>query len=104
MNLFELFHRPKPGEHRVRYIVKGDAEDFNVTFKCGYGSGVTQEPHVHKGWKHTFVGHEGDYIFIAAQSNKPDSEVHILVYEDGKLIQDCTKAGDFPLLQVSGAV
>ncbi len=104
MNLFQLFYRPKPGEHRIRYIVKGDADDFNVTFKCGNCSEVKQEPHIHKGWKHTFVGREGDYMYILAQSNKPNSDVNIMVYEDGKLLERITKTGDYPLIQASGTI
>jgi hypothetical protein len=104
MNLFELFNRPKPGEHRIRYIVKGDVDDFNVTFKCGLECKVVQEPHIRKGWKHTFVGHQGDYIFVAAQSNKPHSAVNIMIYEDGKLKQNLTKAGDYPLVYASGTI
>jgi hypothetical protein len=104
MNLFQLFHRTKPGEHRIRYIIKGDVDDFNVTFKCGSCSEVKQEPHVHKGWRHTFTGHNGDYIYIAAQSNKPHSAVNIMIYEDGKLLENVMKTGDYPLVQASASV
>jgi hypothetical protein len=104
MNIFGFFNRMKPGEHRIRYIVKGDADDFNVTFKCGQCSEVIQKPHIHKGWKHTFVGHEGDYIYIAAQSNKPASEVNVLVYEDGKLKENLSRSGDYPIIQASAAI
>jgi len=104
MNLFELFHRSKPGEHRIRYIVKGDVDDFNVTFKCGFDCQVKQEPHIRKGWKHNFTGREGDYIYLAAQSNKPHSVVNIMVYEDGKLLQHVTKTGDYPLVLASGTI
>jgi hypothetical protein len=104
MNLFQLFYRPKPGEHRIRYIVKGDADDFNVTFKCGNNTDVKQEPHIHKGWKLNFVGHAGDYMYISAQSNKPHSNVNVLVYEDGKLLENMAKNGDYPLIQASGTI
>lgn len=104
MNLFRLFSGTKPGEHKIRYIVKGDVDDFNVTFKCGNCSKVVQEPHIRKGWKHTFVGQEGDYVYIAAQSNKPQSAVHVTIYEDGKLVEKVSKNGDFPLVQLSGFV
>ena len=57
MNLFQIFQKAKSGEHRIKYIVRGDANDFNVTFKCGEGCEVIQEPHIQKGWKHTFTGH-----------------------------------------------
>lgn len=104
MNLFQLFHRTKPGEHHIRYIVKGDVDDYNVTFKCGPGCKVIQEPHIRKGWKHTFVGHKGDYVYIAAQSNRPHSAVNVMLYEDGKLMEKVSKTGDYPLVQVSGMV
>jgi hypothetical protein len=104
MNLFQLFYRTKPGEHRIRYIVRGDADDYNVTFKCGQACSVIQEPHIRKGWKHTFVGHNGDYIYIAAQSNKPHSAINVMIYEDGKLLENVSKTGDFPLVQASGMV
>jgi len=104
MNLFQLLHRTKAGEHRVMYIVKGDVDDFNVTFKYGNELKAVQEPHVHKGWKFTFIGHDGDYMYIAAQSNKPHSEVNIMVYEDGKLKENIVKKGDYPLVQASGTV
>ena len=104
MNLFQLFSRTQPGAHKLRYIVKGRANDFNVTYKCGDCSEVIQEPHIQKGWKHTFVGNQGDYFYISAQSNLPASEVDIMIYQDGKLINQINKAGDYPLVQFSGAV
>jgi len=104
MNLFRLFQGTKPGEHQIRYIVRGDVNDYNVTFKCGNSSQVIQEPHIHKGWKHTFVGNVGDYVYIAAQSNRPNSVVNVMVYEDGKLVEKVAKNGDYPLVQVSGVV
>jgi len=104
MNLFQLFHRSKPGEHRIRYIVKGTADDYNVTFKCNEGCQVFQEPHIRKGWKHTFTGQAGDYIYVAAQANKPNAEIVVLVFEDGKLLKEEVKTGDYPLVQISGVV
>lgn len=104
MNLFQLFHRTKPGERRIRYIVKGTADDYNVTFKCSEGCEVVQEPHIRKGWKHTFTSHKGDYIYVSAQSNRPNSEVNIFVYEDGKLLKNETKSGDYPLALISGQI
>lgn len=104
MNLFQLFQRNRPGEHRVRYVVKGDSNDFNVTFKCGHCSEVKQEPHIQRGWKHTFVGQQGDYIYIAAQSNKPGSNINLLVYEDGKLLENISKTGDYPIVLSSGTI
>jgi hypothetical protein len=104
MNLFQLFHRTKPGEHHIRYIVKGDGDDYNVTFKCGGDCQVAQEPHIPNGWKHAFTGHNNDYVYIAAQSNKPKSSVNVFVYEDGKLLNKITKTGDYPLVQFSAMV
>jgi len=104
MNLFQIFQRAKPGGHQIKYIVKGDANDFNITYKCGQECKVFQEPHIHKGWKHTFVGYDGDYIYIAAQSNNPHSVVSVMIYEDGKLIKKVSKVGDYPLVQASGIV
>jgi hypothetical protein len=104
MNLFQLFHRNKPVDHRIRYVVKGTARDYNVTFKSGDGSEVIQEAHVRKGWKHLFRGRKGDYIYVSAQANEPHSEVDVLVYEDGKLVDKIVKKGDYPLVQVSDEV
>jgi len=104
MNLFRLFQRSKPGEHKLQYVVKGDSDDYNVTYKCSTGSQVVQEPHVRKGWKHLFRGHKGDYIYLSAQSNKPHSEVDLYIYEDGKLVDKIVKKGDYPLAQVSDEV
>jgi len=104
MNLFQLFHRTKPGEHRIRYIVKGTADDYNVTFKSSDGCEVIQEPHIRKGWKYTFTGHDGDYYYVSAQSNRPNSEVDVFIYEDGKLLKKAVKTGDYPLVLVSDLV
>jgi hypothetical protein len=104
MNLFQFFYRQKPGEHRISYIVKGDADDFNVTFKCGDSSEVKQEPHIHKGWKYKFTGHKGDYMYVSAQANQPNSKVNLLIYEDGKLLENISRAGDYPIIQASGRV
>jgi hypothetical protein len=104
MNILQLFQGSKSGEHRIRYVVKGDAQDYNVTFKCGHDCQVVQEAHIQKGWKHTFSGRQGDYIYISAQSNQPHSAVNVMVYEDGKLRKKVSKAGDYPLVQVSDTV
>jgi hypothetical protein len=104
MNLFQFFSSSKAGQHRIRYIVKGDAEDYNVTFKCGPDCHVVQEGHIRKGWKHTFVGHNGDYFYISAQSNKPQSKVDVMIYEDGKLLENIAKSGDYPLVQAFGTI
>jgi hypothetical protein len=104
MNIFQLFHRKKPGEHRIRYIVKGTADDYNVTFKSSDGSKVVQEPHIRKGWKYNFKGRTGDYFYVAVQSNRPHSEVDVFIYEDGKLMKKEVKTGDYPVVQVSDLV
>jgi len=104
MNLFQLFQRSKSGVHQIRYVVKGDAPDYNVTFKCGHDCKVVQEPHIQKGWKHTFAGQDGDYVYISAQSNVPGSAVNLMIFEDGKLRQKVSKAGDYPLVQASATV
>lgn len=104
MNLFQLFQRSKPGEHKIRYIVRGNAENYNVTFKCSQECKVIQEPQVSKGWKHTFVGKAGDYVYVLAQSNRPDSEVEVKILKDGKLVSQATKSGDYPVVQLSGYV
>jgi hypothetical protein len=104
MNLFQLFSSSAKGEHKIRYIVKGDANDYNVTFKCGSCSQVIQEGHIRKAWKHTFVGRDGDYFYISAQSNKPHSAVDIMIYEDGKLLDKVSKNGDYPLVLASGTI
>lgn len=104
MNIFRLFQRHKAEEHRIRYVVAGDADDYNVTYKCSAGAQVVQEPHVRKGWKHLFKGKRGDYIYLSAQSNRPHSEVDIFVYEDGKLVDKIVKKGDYPIAQVSDQV
>ena len=88
MNVFHWFYRHKPGEHRVKYLLTG----------CK----VIQEPHVKKGWKHSFTGHTGDYFFIAAQSNKPGSSVSLSVFEDGKLFSKVEKRGDYPIVEAFG--
>lgn len=104
MNLFQLFQRSRSGEHQIKYVVKGDAPDYNITYKCGHNCKVVQDPHIHKGWKHKFVGHDGDYVYIAAQSNQPHSEVSVMIYEDGRLKERVSKMGDYPLVQVSGSI
>jgi hypothetical protein len=104
MNLFRLFQKAHPDEHKIRYVVKGSADDYNVTYKFSDGTEVVQEPHVRKGWKHLFKGRRGDYIYISAQSNKPQSEVDVFVYEDGKLVDKLVKKGDYPIVQVSDKV
>jgi hypothetical protein len=104
MNLFQLFQRSKSGVRRIKYVVMGDALDYNVTFKCGNDCKVIQEPHIRKGWKHTFLGKLGDYLYISAQSNQPHSEVNVMIYQDGKLVNKLAKTGDYPIVQVSSLV
>jgi hypothetical protein len=105
MNLFQFFSSSsRSGEHKISYIVKGDARDYNVTFKCGSASHVVQEGHIRRGWRHTFIGQAGDYFYISAQANNPDSAVDVRIYEDGKLIENITKKGDYPLVQASGRI
>ena len=102
MNLLQWFYRSKPGEHRVKYVLTGDSDDFNITYKCSGDCEVIQEPHVKKGWKHTFTGNAGDYFYLAAQSNQPKSSVKVKVYANGKLLNEVEKQGDYPLVTASG--
>jgi hypothetical protein len=104
MNILQLFLKTKSGDRRIKYVVKGNAKDYNVTFKCGHGCKVVQDPHILKGWKHTFVGQSGDYVYISAQSNHPHSEVNVMIYEEGKILNRLAKTGDYPLVQVSGTL
>ena len=104
MNIFRLFQRHKTEEHRLRYVVTGDSDDYNITYKCSTGSQVIQEPHVRKGWKHLFKGKRGDYIYLSAQYNKQHSEVDIFIYEDGKLVDKIVRKGDYPIAQLSDQV
>lgn len=102
MNLLQWFYRSKPGEHRVKYVLTGDSDDYNITYKCSQDCEVVQEPHVKKGWKYSFTGQSGDYFFFAAQSNKPQSSVKVKVYKDGRVFNEVEKQGDFPLVTASG--
>jgi len=104
MNLLQWFYRSKPGEHKVKYVLTGNSDDYNITYKCSHGCEVIQEPHVKKGWKHTFTGQAGDYFFFAAQSNKPKSSVNVRVFKDGRLLTHLEKQGDFPLVTASGTL
>ncbi len=104
MNLLRLFQHSKPGMHTIRYVVQGKADDYNVTFRCSEKCRVMQEPHVSRGWQHTFSGKEGDYIYILAQANQPETEVNVMIYEDGKLIIQESRQGDYPLVQLSAFV
>jgi hypothetical protein len=43
-------------------------------------------------------------MYVSAQSNKPNSKVNLLIYEDGKLLENIVRAGDYPIIQASGVV
>ncbi len=103
MNLLQWFYRGKAGEYKVTYHLTGDSDDYNITYKCSEDCEVVQDPHVKKGWKHTFVSQTGNYYYFAAQSNKPNSSVRVKVYQNGRLLSEAEKQGDFPLVTASGS-
>ena len=104
MSLFSMFQKTRPGEYNMRYVLKGNTTDFNITYKCGEGCEVIQEPHVKKGWTYKFSAQPGDYFYIAAQSNTADSSIDLKVYQNGRVFKKISKTGDFPVAEVSGTV
>lgn len=104
MNLFNhLFHK-KGDQERIKYVVKGSTEGYNVTFKCSGNCDVVQKPNVEKGWTHTYVANEGDYYYFSAQANSRDASVDLRIYQNGKLFKKVMKSGDYPLVSASGLI
>ena len=105
MNLLDFFRLEKGGDVKIRYVVKGTSDGYNITYKCGGGDcKPVQEGSVPKGWKHTFTVHPGDYFFLAAQANRPNASVDVRVYKNGKIMQHLSKTGNYPLVAASGTV
>lgn len=104
MRGFNLFQWHSPGKYRIRYVLKGTAKDFNVTYKCGKDCSVVQKPHVTKGWSHHFTTIPGDYYYLSAQANEPGSSVEVRVYQNGKLLKELSKEGNYPLISTAGLV
>jgi hypothetical protein len=104
MGLWNYILGNKQDKERVKYLVKGTAGDFNVTFKCSGDCDPVQEEHVPKGWKHTFSVKPGEYYYVSVQSNQRNSSVELKVYQNGKLFRKAEKEGDYPLVTVSGFV
>lgn len=104
MGFWNYIFGKKSDQERVKYMVKGSAGDYNVTFKCSGDCDAIHEENVPKGWKHNFSARPGDYYYVSVQSNHPRSSVELKVYQNGKLFRKVEKEGDYPLVTISGCV
>ncbi len=104
MSFWNYITGKKSDQERLRYVVKGSSGDYNVTFKCSGDCDPVHEEHIPRGWKRTFSARAGDYYYVSAQSNSPESKVELRVYQNGKLFKKVEKEGDYPLATISGCV
>jgi len=104
MNLFNFSFKSKGTEEKIRYVVKGSSDGYNITYKCSGDCDVVQKPNVPKGWSHKFNARKGQYYYFSAQANCKDACVDLRVYQNGKLFKKAFKSGDYPLVSASSLV
>lgn len=88
---------------QVRYKVNCHRGDFNLTFKCKEEA-TCQIPLVNKHWQHSFEASDGDYVFVAAQANKPHAKVDVKIIFKGKIFKKISSEGDYAMAIASGCL
>lgn len=87
----------------VTYEVTGEPGSFNITYSCPKLK-TQQILNVSTGWQYSFIGNEGDYYYLAAQANNRNAKVNVKLYQNGKVIDENSKTGDFVLALLSGSL
>lgn len=105
-NLFSLFgfiRKKNVPYGTVTYEVSGTPGNFNVTFTSA-NKKTQQLPQVKNGWQYSFIGNPGDYFYVSAQANKRNAKVNVRAYQNGKLLKEYSRKGDYVLATISGMV
>ncbi len=102
-SFFASFVKKKDLQGTIKYILKGTADSYNITYK-NYKKQTIQNPKVKNGWTKSFVGKPGDYYYASVQANKRNATVQLSVFYNGVLIKEVSKSGDFVLATVSGTL
>lgn len=102
-SFFASFFKKKDLPGTIKYILKGTADSYNITYK-NYKKQTIQNPKVKNGWTKSFVGKPGDYYYASVQANKRNATVQLSVFYNGVLIKEVSKSGDFVLATVSGTL
>jgi hypothetical protein len=90
-------------EGKVQFFLSGSASDYNITY-TGNDEKVHQMEHVGKKWRYSFIAHDGDYVYFAAQSNEPGKDVQVKIVYHGKTFREVKKNGDFALAHAGGCL
>lgn len=103
MSIFSLIFKKKKPKGTITFEVSGKPGSFNVTYTTAEKE-TKQDPDVPDGWNYSFTGKPGEYYFLAAQCNKRNASVNARILQDGKVINEVSKNGDYALAKISGSI
>lgn len=105
-NIFSFFaslFKKKDPPGTIKFELTGTADSFNITYKIKDKKPI-QNPEVKSGWTNSFVLKSGDYYYVSAQANQKNATVQITVFQNGEVIKEDSKSGDYILSTVSGTI
>jgi hypothetical protein len=83
------------------YEVTGTSGRYSVTLE-GAPKGTAQYSNVGNGWKYTWTGGNGRWLYISAQNQNSTGSVTVKIVKNGKVVASQTSNGGYVIATVDG--
>ena len=97
----------KNNQVKVSYEATGAISSYSVNYlENGLMQEITVNPQsAQYSWNHSFIGEQGDIVYISGKYNDPNSALKMMIKIDGKIYKQASNQGDtLKYLVVSGVV
>jgi hypothetical protein len=90
------------GVHLIEYKLDGSARTVGVTYRNPTGGTEQKDVALPAGM--TFYAATGSFVYLSAQNQGDNGEVHVAVLVDGRLLQEATSSTAYGIATASGSV
>lgn len=106
--IFTLFSCQKNNEVKVTYQASGAVSEFSLNYTNAEGNlvNVVVTPQsALDSWNYSFVGEQGDIVYVSGKYSDPYSGLKLMIKVNGKVYKQASNEGDtLKYLTVSGVV
>jgi len=89
------------GPAQFYYEVTGTGGQYSVTLE-GAPKGTVQYANVGNGWKYTWSGGSGRWLYISAQNRSSQGTVTVKIFKNNRVVASQTSSGGYVIATVSG--
>jgi hypothetical protein len=90
-------------EGKVTYEVTCYPSDFSITYENSSGN-TEQQTIRSSNWSTSFTAKSGDFVYISAQAENENADVHVSIKYKGDIIEQASSSGDYVIATASGSI